>query len=589
MQPLMLHQLLRALLSYNSLSLLQSSSPHYIRWPFTSHFLASTYFGFQSCRSYFYVCMASEFSHEAPLPPETIFSDVGDEENKNKRRYATNNADEDDDGQREKEKRMKWDETDKFEKHRDVEKEQQAKVEGTMGNKELIEDGENNFGKETKTALHAEEKKECMEVQESAADKFTRIPKRKVAIYMVYCGKGFYGMQRNPGTSFPTIEQSLLNAMEEAGVVPPSHAQEPKKMSFQRCARTDKGVSAVGQVVSCKLSMMNNMQEKINDKLPQNIRILGMRRVSRGFNSKNACDARTYLYYMPTYCLTPRTFVGDTDIEKAKAYRLLPARLSLVNEILTHFVGTHSFHNFTSGLNAGEARARRYLFSASCRNPHMHLDLEFTEIRIKGQSFLLHQVRKMVGMLVAVCRGWIGLEGISSAFTRSNFHVPKAPALGLLLEQVHFDHYNKRLEQLGLVGGTVKADADAASGWPERGLVFWPEIKEERDQFAENCVFGAIAREEAEQREIWNWLIGLEKHTFEEEGDSSWAVVFRHLHSDREEEELRTESCSFPRDDDENNHRWKSELCTEAWVSRPHPARQSVWFPPRPQTIFDDS
>uniref|UniRef100_A0A8C4N1S8 Pseudouridylate synthase 1 homolog n=1 Tax=Eptatretus burgeri TaxID=7764 RepID=A0A8C4N1S8_EPTBU len=516
----MLHQLLRTLLSCSSSSLFYSSSLRYIRCSFIPHCLSSNSFCFLSCRSSFYVCMASRFPHEAPFPPEPIFSDVGDEENKNKRRFAANNADDDDDddGEREKQKRTKWDETNKLENDRDVEKGRQAKVEGARGNVELIEDGENNFGKETKTALQAEEKKACVKVQESASDKFTRIPKRKVAIYLVYCGKGFYGMQRNPGSSFPTIEQALLNAMEEAGVAPPSHAQEPKKMSFQRCARTDKGVSAVGQVVSCKLSMMNNMQEKINDRLPQKIRIMGMRRVSRGFNAKNACDARTYLYYIPTYCLTPRTLEGgDTDFEKAKAYRLPPSRLSLVNEILTHFIGTHSFHNFTSGVNAGEARARRYVFSASCSNPHMHLDLEFTKIRIKGQSFLLHQVRKMVGMLVAVCRGWTGLESISSAFTQSNFHVPKAPGLGLLLEQVHFDHYNKRLEQLGLVGGAREADGDVSSGWPERGLVLWPEIKEERERFAENCVFGTIAREEAEQREIWNWLNGLEKHTFEEQ------------------------------------------------------------------------
>lgn len=47
--------------------------------------------------------------------------------------------------------------------------------------------------------------------------------------------------QRNPGSSeFRTIEDDLVAALVKSGCIPENHAEDMKKMSFQRCARTDK-------------------------------------------------------------------------------------------------------------------------------------------------------------------------------------------------------------------------------------------------------------------------------------------------------------------------------------------------------------
>jgi len=47
-------------------------------------------------------------------------------------------------------------------------------------------------------------------------------------------------------------------------------------MAFQRAARTDKGVSAAGQVVSLKMFLdIDNPIEKINANLSPQIRVLG--------------------------------------------------------------------------------------------------------------------------------------------------------------------------------------------------------------------------------------------------------------------------------------------------------------------------
>jgi len=47
--------------------------------------------------------------------------------------------------------------------------------------------------------------------------------------------------QRNVGSSqFKTIEDDLVSALVQSGCIPENHGEDMKKMSFQRCARTDK-------------------------------------------------------------------------------------------------------------------------------------------------------------------------------------------------------------------------------------------------------------------------------------------------------------------------------------------------------------
>uniref|UniRef100_A0A669PWQ9 Pseudouridine synthase 1 n=1 Tax=Phasianus colchicus TaxID=9054 RepID=A0A669PWQ9_PHACC len=74
-----------------------------------------------------------------------------------------------------------------------------------------------------------------------AEEQNKRTPKRKIVLLMAYSGKGYHGMQRNLGSSqFKTIEDDLVSALVQSGCIPENHGEDMKKMSFQRCARTDK-------------------------------------------------------------------------------------------------------------------------------------------------------------------------------------------------------------------------------------------------------------------------------------------------------------------------------------------------------------
>lgn len=62
-----------------------------------------------------------------------------------------------------------------------------------------------------------------------------------------------------------------------------------------------------------------------------------------------------------------------------------------------------------------------------------------------GQSFLLHQIRKMVGTAVAVMRGVAPADAIPLALSKERDIVtPMAPELGLFLDECYYTSYNRR-------------------------------------------------------------------------------------------------------------------------------------------------
>lgn len=83
------------------------------------------------------------------------------------------------------------------------------------------------------------------------AEIMQKIKRKNHAILLGYLGKDYYGMQRNPGMK--TIEEDLVTALLKADLITTGHFQNIRSISFQRAARTDKGVSAIRQIVSLKL------------------------------------------------------------------------------------------------------------------------------------------------------------------------------------------------------------------------------------------------------------------------------------------------------------------------------------------------
>ncbi|KAF9683199.1 hypothetical protein SADUNF_Sadunf05G0187600 [Salix dunnii] len=131
-----------------------------------------------------------------------------------------------------------------------------------------------------------------------------RYKRRKIAIFFAYCGVGYQGMQKNPGAK--TIEGDLEEALFHAGAVPEHDRGIPKRYDWARSARTDKGVSAVGQVVSGRFYIdPPGLVERLHSYLSPQFRIFGYKRVTGSFNAKKFCDRRRYVYLIPVFALNP--------------------------------------------------------------------------------------------------------------------------------------------------------------------------------------------------------------------------------------------------------------------------------------------
>lgn len=174
--------------------------------------------------------------------------------------------------------------------------------------------------------------------------------------------------------------------------------------------------------------------DKINDQLPDDIRVFGYKRVTKGFNSKSQCDSRTYTYMLPTVA-----FANQNETVSQNTYRIDSGTLNKINELLKNFVGTKNFHNYTSKKKPTDPSAKRYMMSFVCEEPFIRKNVEFAVLKVRGQSFMLHQIRKMVGTLLAVVRGFAPTEIIAKSFTAEKVCIPRAPGLGLVLDYVHYD------------------------------------------------------------------------------------------------------------------------------------------------------
>jgi tRNA pseudouridine38-40 synthase len=157
-----------------------------------------------------------------------------------------------------------------------------------------------------------------------------------------YAGSGYKGMQINAQEK--TIEGDLFKAFVAAGAISKANADDPKKSSLVRCARTDKGVHAAGNVISLKLIVEEpNIVQLINENLPSQIRVWGIERTNGAFSCYQTCDSRWYEYLIPTYSFLPphpESFLGKKLVESAEKEGVFETYQSLQEDASSFWADT---------------------------------------------------------------------------------------------------------------------------------------------------------------------------------------------------------------------------------------------------------
>ena len=322
------------------------------------------------------------------------------------------------------------------------------------------------------------EKKEDKTKNQSSLDKKEEIqkkpekiklPKRKYAIIHGYFGQNYSGNTKNPGV--PTVEEELEKALYKEKFISECNFGKLTKISWMRASRTDKGVSAIMNVVSVKLHKYPDineldMKDKLNLILPKDIRIFRIIEVSDHFDSKDNNNNREYHYILPTFLLEPikeekkeekdENNINDDNDQKEEEikipddykanydYRLSEDDIKKLKEICKEYLGTKKYHNYTRKVGFSNMSSQRHIIEMNCDDIIDFGVFQGIKFKIVGQSFLYNQIRKMIGMIIDCMRNKKDMTYFKNSFLSNKYDIPKAPGEGLYLRYIDYSNYNDR-------------------------------------------------------------------------------------------------------------------------------------------------
>lgn len=242
------------------------------------------------------------------------------------------------------------------------------------------------------------------------------------ALLLQYDGTEFAGSQWQPNQ--PTVQGALQSAIADL---------TGGTTSVSLAGRTDAGVHALGQTASftCEMSSEQVPSRRwvrgINHFLPASIAVQAAVPVADDFDPRRDAISRTYVYAI-------RRADQRQPLWERRAW-VVPTRCcaELVQSALAVLVGRHDFAAFTPPTD--DRSTVRTLREAS-----LEIDGEQLTLRFRADSFLHHQVRRMVGAVVEVGLGRMTLNEFLRKLEQAEpgSMGPTAPARGLTLVAVDY-------------------------------------------------------------------------------------------------------------------------------------------------------
>jgi tRNA pseudouridine38-40 synthase len=242
----------------------------------------------------------------------------------------------------------------------------------------------------------------------------------KFILLIEYDGTQYHGFQWQVG--LPTIQNELEQAIKRFC------GQSSRVIA---ASRTDTGVHAKGQVVSFwAKSTLDTMAliKGLNYFLPRDIAVKAAYRAGTDFSVRRDALSREYHYYILN---------SSTRSPFSQRFALfIPKILDIqaMNEACQLIRGEHDFASFASSLDDNRSTLRD-VYEAGIGKKG-----DFTVFRIVANSFLPHQVRSTVGLLIRLGLGKIGIDDFRDIMEAKSVGLagPLSPACGLCLKKVNY-------------------------------------------------------------------------------------------------------------------------------------------------------
>lgn len=245
---------------------------------------------------------------------------------------------------------------------------------------------------------------------------------RNLKLILSYDGAEFAGWQVQPGRT--TVQGALASAigrLSGENVLP------------QGSGRTDAGVHALAQVASFETASTipsENWLKALNDILPASIRVLEVAEAAPDFHARKSARAKSYRYRMFRGAICP------PFLARYVWHYPYPLDETAMIAAAGSVVGEHDFTSFAAVdvERAGLSNVRT-IFSSVWRR-----EGEEMIYSVRGNGFLHHMVRNLIGTFLLVGKGTLSVEDIHRILTAKDRSAAgaTAPASGLYLVGVEY-------------------------------------------------------------------------------------------------------------------------------------------------------
>jgi len=220
----------------------------------------------------------------------------------------------------------------------------------------------------------------------------------RVALKIAYDGAAFFGHQRQPDRR--TVEGECLAALRAGKIL-----QDPRQSFFRSASRTDRGVSAVGNVVAFDSPLRADALVGVFNDHAEQVWAWAYSDVPPDFHPRHATE-RWYRYHL------------DANLA-----------VDSLRKVGALFQGEHDFRSFTSDPPAGRFALNRL---------DVGDDGDMILVDVRAGSFRRGMVRRIVAAMVAYAEGDVSLDMVRTALEGKRYDFGVAPPKPLFLMDVTY-------------------------------------------------------------------------------------------------------------------------------------------------------
>ena len=244
---------------------------------------------------------------------------------------------------------------------------------------------------------------------------------RRIMLTVSYDGTAYNGWALQSSTP-NTIEGMLNRAI---------HDLTGEEVQVIGASRTDAGVHAYGNVAVFDTQSSipgDRFLFALNQKLPEDIRIVESKEVAADFHPRHCNTEKTYEYRI---C---NTQIPDPNRRLYTFHFSMPLDAEVMNEAAQFLMGEHDFTSFCNVESQALSHVRTIIDAHVVRNG------DEVVISITGNGFLYNMVRIIAGTLIQIGRGKGRPADIREMLEKKDRTAagPTAPAQGLFLIKYEF-------------------------------------------------------------------------------------------------------------------------------------------------------